>query len=485
MTELCDLTAVELRKLIGAKEISPVELLASCRRRIDAVNPVVNAITATCWPRAEHEAREAEKKVLSGESLGLLHGLPIGIKDLDETEGVTTTFGSLIYKSYIPDHDDAYVARVRKAGAIVVGKTNVPQLGLGGHSTNPVYGPTRNPFDPRLIAGGSSGGAAAAAATSMLPLCSASDSGGSTRNPAAFCGVVGLRQTAGIVPQPKRPMTWSHFPIKGPIGRTVEDTSLLLAAMAGYDTRDPFSRPLEAEGLAIPPHIDLSGLRVAFSEDLGFALVDQRIRSTFRERRSFFESVFASIADAHPDHPHGNDIYEILRSVTAVATLGKHMADHGDLLGENNVMMFDKGKALTGETIAWALSEQSKVFHRFQDFFDQFDLLITPTVGAPPHGCDDLYQREVDGKPVRTFMHTLALTYGVTVTGHPAITIPCGFEPGGTPFHLQLVAGKDKDKFLLGAARALEHHLSMKPETARPIPDIEALSAETRSAVAI
>lgn len=475
MTDLCDLSALEMRRLIGVKDVSPVEILASCRRRIDAVNPLVNAVTATCWERAEQEAQRAEAAVLRGDPLGALHGLPIGIKDLDDTEGLTTTYGSPIYRKHVPPRDEWYVASIRRAGGIVVGKTNVPQLGLGGHSTNPVYGATGNPFDVSRIAGGSSGGSAAALSAGMLPLCSGSDSGGSSRNPAAFCGVVGLRQSAGIVPQPGRVFGWSPFPIKGPMARDVADACLMLGAMSGQDTADPFSHPFDSAALSRPIPVDLSTLRVAFSEDLGFALVDQRIRETFRRARTEFEAVFRASESGHPDNPHGNDLYELLRAVTAVASLGKHMDSHREILGENNIMMYEKGRNLSGETIAWAQMEQTLLYHRFNRFFVDHDLLITPTVGIPPHAVDQMYAKEVDGKPTRTFMHTLALTYGITVTGLPAISIPCGLEPTGTPFHLQLVAGKGKDAFLLGAAHALMVYLAGKPGLERPVPDLSKL----------
>jgi len=476
MNQLCDLSAVELRRLIGTKEVSPVEVLKAFRERIESVNPGINAITATCWPRAEHEAKLAEQAVLRGEALGLLHGMPIGIKDLDDTEAVVTTYGSTLYRDHVPTADEYNVARVRQAGAIVVGKTNVPQFGLGGHSTNPVYGPTRNPYNRELIAGGSSGGSAAAVAARLLPFCTGSDSGGSSRNPAAYCGVVGLRQSAGIVPQPKRKLTWSPFPIKGPIARDISDSCLLLAAMAGHDSSDPFSHPLNASDWLFPQRVDLSQVKAAFSSDLGFALVDDIIRSRFTHCRQEFQAVFASVGSAHPDNPHGNDMYEMLRSITAVVALKPYMAEHRDLLGENNVAMYEKGRALTGEQIAWITNEQTALYQRFDAFFKDHDLLITPTVGVPPHHVDELYAKQVNGQPTRTFMHTLALTYGITVVGHPAISIPCGIEPvSGTPFHLQLVAGKGQDAFLLGAAHALMSYFSTRDALRAPRPDEAAL----------
>src|SRR5215472_733238 len=285
MAELCDLGAVELRQLIGRKAISPVELLESCLRRIEAVNPALNAITATVIDRAKAEAKAAEKAVLAGDALGPLHGLPIGIKDLNETGGLKTTWGSPIYKDYVPEKDERMVAAVRRAGAIVVGKTNVPEFGAGANTNNPVYGPTGNPFDPARICGGSSGGSAVALATSMLPTCTGSDTGGSLRIPAAFCGIVGFRPTPGLVASERRPLGWTPLSVQGPMGRSVADTLLLLQAQVSDDARDPLAAPVDAQEFSAPRLVDLSTLRVAVTEDFGGVLpLDPRIRATFRER---------------------------------------------------------------------------------------------------------------------------------------------------------------------------------------------------------
>ena len=256
MTELCDLSALELRRLIGARQISPVELLASCRARIERVNGAVNAFVATCWDRAEAEARAAEQAVMTGEALGPLHGLPIGIKDLALTEGLRTTFGSPQFPDFVPDADERQVAAVRRAGAIVVGKTNTPEFGAGANTVNPVYGATGNPFDPDKTCAGSSGGSAVALATGMVPLATGSDMGGSLRNPAAYCGVVGFRPSPGAVPHELRLVGWSPLGVQGPMGRTVADAALLFGAMAGTDQRDPLSWP---QGPAASRRADRSG----------------------------------------------------------------------------------------------------------------------------------------------------------------------------------------------------------------------------------
>src|SRR6188472_2514464 len=264
--ELLNLSAVQLRRRIGTKEISPVELLEACIARIERINPAVNAVTAVCYERARQEAKVAERAVMRGDALGLLHGLPAGIKDLDETGGLLTTYGSPLYRDFVPERDNAMVARVRAAGAVVVGKTNVPEFGAGANSRNFVWGATGNPFDPMLNAGGSSGGSAVALATNMLPLCTGSDTGGSLRIPAAICGVVGFRPSPGLVPVERRGLGWTPISVVGPMGRTVADTCLLMAAQAALDDCDPLSYPVDARSFARPEPRDLGSLRVAFTE---------------------------------------------------------------------------------------------------------------------------------------------------------------------------------------------------------------------------
>ena len=268
-TSLTALSAVELRRLIGTKEISPVELLEACIARIEAVNPYVNAITATSFDRARAEARTAEQAVLRGDTLGLLHGLPLGVKDLEATADLLTTYGSPLFRDNIPAADNLLVARLRAAGAIVAGKTNIPEFGAGSNSRNVVWGATGNPFNPNLNAGGSSGGSAAALACDMLPVCTGSDTGGSLRIPAAICGVVGVRPSPGVVPSERKLLGWSPLSVVGPMGRTVADACLQLAATAGMHAGDPLSYPLDPLAFLQPSAAELGKLRVAWTTDFG------------------------------------------------------------------------------------------------------------------------------------------------------------------------------------------------------------------------
>ena len=475
MTELCDLSAVELRRMIGAKEISPVELLKSCKKRIRAVNPTLNAVTSTVWPRAEKEAKAAEAAVMRGDYLGPLHGLPLGVKDLDDAVGLPTTSGSPIFAKNFPAKDGIMVASLRRAGAIVVGKTNVPEFGAGANTNNPVFGPTGNPFDPKRICGGSSGGSAVALATSMLPLCTGSDTGGSLRIPAAFCGVVGVRGSPGLVPSERRGLGWTPLSVLGPMGRNTADASLMLSAIAVYDSQDPFSQPLHSH-LAELKQVDLSSLRVAVTEDFGFCPVDDRIRKTFRDRVKRFRSLFQTCDVATPDMGEADRAFEVLRAVSFLAGFKDHYEKRRNKLGPNLIANYEEGLRYSASDVAWAHAEQTRIFRRVQEFHKSYDLILSPTVAVPPFPWTQLYADKVNGKPTRTYFHWLALTYAMTLTGHPSTSIPCGLEPTGTPFGLMVNGPHASDRFTLECAHALEQHFQKDPVMKRPVPDIKKLS---------
>ncbi|HZS81640.1 MAG TPA: amidase family protein [Stellaceae bacterium] len=476
MTELCDIAAVELRRMIGAKEISPVELLQSCLERIERVNPALNAITATCIERAKAEAKAAEKAALAGDALGPLHGLPIGIKDLNETEGLRTTWGSPLYADYVPAKDERMVAAVRRAGAIIVGKTNTPEFGAGANTNNPVYGPTGNPFDPKRICGGSSGGSAVALATSMLPLCTGSDTGGSLRIPAAFCGIVGFRPSVGLVASERRLIGWTPITTQGPMGRNVADTLLLLQAQVSADSRDPLAAPVDPAAFRAVAPVDLGSLRVAVSDDLGFIPLDPRIRATFRERIERIRPVFKSCEWRHPEMADADEAFAILRAMSFLAAHKERYEKHRDKLGPNIIANVEQGLSMSLADAARGQAQATRIYRDFQEFFREFDLLVTPTVPVPPFPLEQRYMAEIDGRKLPTYFSWLAPTYALSLTGHPSLSLPCGLEPTGTPFALQLCGPARGDKFLLDAAHALEQHLARDPQTARPLPDLAKLA---------
>ncbi|HUK60569.1 MAG TPA: amidase family protein [Stellaceae bacterium] len=475
MDRLCDITAVELRRRIGAGTVSPVELLDDCLRRIAEVNPALNAVTATAFERALAEARAAEKAVREGAELGLLHGLPIGIKDLEETQGIVTSFGSPLYRDYVPAADNRLVAQVRAAGAIVVGKTNTPEFGAGANTDNPVYGPTRNPFDPKRSCGGSSGGSAVALATGMVPLATGSDTGGSLRIPAAFCGIVGFRPSPGLVPSERRPLGWTPISVLGPMGRTVADTRLLLRAEMGRDSRDPFGYRDDAASFAATEPIDLARLRVAVSEDLGGAPVDRRLRATLRERIGLIAASFRSCDWRDPDMSGADEAFAALRGQNLLAAQRERYEKHRDQLGAFVRANYEEGLGMSAADVAAGHVAATRIYRGLEKFFEDHDLLISPTVGVPPFTLEERYAREVDGQQMRTYYSWLAPTYYLSLTGHPAISIPCGLEPTGTPFALQITAAAGRDKFLLDAAEAIEAILARDPRTARPVPDLQKL----------
>ncbi|MCC6469367.1 MAG: amidase [Alphaproteobacteria bacterium] len=479
MTEACELSAVAARRLIGQRKLSPVELLDSCLRRIDRVNPAVNAVVAMAADRARDEARKAEQAVMAGQKLGVLHGLPLGVKDLEDTEGLRTTYGSLIFKDNVPAKDERGTAVLRAAGAIVVGKTNTPEFGAGANTTNKVYGPSRNPFDPTRTCAGSSGGSAVALATGMFPICTGSDTGGSLRNPAAFCGVVGFRTSPGLVPNERRPLGWTNLSVRGPMGRTVADACLLLSAQAGFDARDPHSRPVDPSIFREPAPVDLSSLRVGYTADFGgHVRIDQRIRQTFEDRIRRIAPVFKSCAETKPDFAGGDEVFEVIRAQNFLAGHLEKYRTKKDLLGPNVTANVEQGLTMTGEDVSRAHVRQTQIFRAFQALFQDIDVLVCPPVAVPPFPVEQLYVGEINGETLRTYFHWLAPAYMITLTGNPAIAIPCGLEPTGTPMSLQIVGPHCGDKFVTSVAHALEQHLAGDPATARPVPDLTKLKGK-------
>jgi amidase len=475
MSELCDTGARELRRLIGVKQLSPVELLQACKQRIKSIDPALNAIPHTCWKRAEKEAQAAQDKARRGEPLGALHGLPIVIKDTQLTEGVRSTLGSPIYAHNVPAADEQMVAAVRAAGAIVIGKSNVPEFGAGANSTNPVYGTTVNPYDLARTCGGSSGGSAVALATSMVPLATGSDTGGSLRIPAALCGVVGMRPTPGLVPRGGRTPGWTPISVYGPIARSVSEAALMLSVIAGYDPRDPLSVPVDAASFADPPAVDLASLRVAWSEDLGFAPVERVQREALRRAVDGVGSCFATLEKKDPPLDDADWIFEVIRASQFVAGHMQHYREHRDLLGPNLVENLEQALTFNFEDMAMAQAAHGALYRRFLDYMDAFDVLLCPVTGAPAFAKETLSPAIIDGIQARTYFHWLAPAYGITLTAHPAISIPCGVDANGLPFGLQIVGKRGEDRRLLGIAAALEAQIEAQPALKRKHPDLASL----------
>jgi amidase len=486
MTEPCDLTAIDARRMIGQKRLAAGELLQSCIARIEAVDHAVNAMVARDFERARAAAVAADAAVARGDDLPPLHGLPIGIKDLQETEGLRTTFGSPLFRDYVPERDERIVSAVRQAGAIVVGKTNVPEFGAGANTRNVVYGATGNPFDPRLSAAGSSGGSAVALATGMVPLCSGSDTGGSLRNPAAFCGIVGFRPTPGLVANERRGLGWSNLSVAGPMARTVADLCLLLSTMVSDDPRDPLattvhgSRVRRPEDFAVPGRCDLSRLRVALTPDFGFAPTERHIADVFAEKIGSFRHVFRCADDAAPECAGSDEAFEVLRAGGFLASHLEKVRTRPQDVGPNVRANVEEGLRYTAADVARAQSLQTALYRRWQDFFHDWDVILSPSITISPRAWRELYPAEIDGRKARTYFHWLALAYAVTLPGHPAVSLPVGLDRHGMPFGLQIVGPRGGDAFVLSIAAALEMLLAGDTRTARPVPDLARLTAAQR-----
>jgi amidase len=468
MTKLCDLSAVEARSLIGRKELSPVELLESCLARTEQTNPTANAIVAMDITAARQQAKMAEQAQMRGDDLGLLGGLPIAVKDLQATASLTTTWGSLLFKDHVPAEDELSVASIRKAGGIVMGKTNIPEFGAGGNTTNRVYGPTGNPFDPNKTCGGSSGGSAAALALGQVPLATGTDFGGSLRTPAAFCGVVGFRPSPGVVPNVDRAAALLPFTVTGPLARQVEDAHLLLKAQMGHDMRDPFS----CGNLQIPARlstVDLGRIRVAATADLGCAETDYNIAQIFWARMKEFRHVFREVQVRAPDFPNVHDAFEVLRAVYFVAEHHERLNRHRDLLDRNVIDNTERGLGLALADVSRAHVEQTDLTRRFIAFFKDVDVLICPAASVSPFPHRQLFVREINGHMMPTYMRWLAVTYAPTMVLACAAVLPCGLDHMCMPFGIQIIGPMGADATVLEIAHSLEQVLAANTTTARPM----------------
>ena len=483
MTEPCDLSAVEARALIGEKKLSATELLESCIARIEAVDHAVNAMVARDYGRARAAAKEADAAVARGDALPALHGLPIGVKDLEDVAGLRTTYGSTLFRDHVPEKDQLIVAHTREAGAILLGKTNTPEWGAGANTRNGVYGATGNPFDPSRSAAGSSGGSGVALACGMVPIATGSDTGGSLRNPAAYNGIVGFRPTPGLVPNEKKPLGWAALGVLGPMARTVPDLCLLLSAMVGDDAGDPLATTIEGrqvrrpEDFAVPEVVDLASLRVALTPDFGFAPTEKHIRAVFAEKTGLFRHVFARAEDTTPDCAGADESFEVLRALSFIAGFHEKVRDTPDQVGPNVRANVEEGLGYSALDVARAMKLQTAMYRRWQGFFAHHDVVLAPAVTLSPRPWTELYPAEIDGVPTRTYFHWLALAYAPTLVGHPAISLPVGLDHNGMPFGLQIVGPRGGDAKVLAVAAALERLLAGDPRTARPVPDLAKLKA--------
>ena len=481
MTEPCDLSATEARFLIGAKQLSSRELVDSCIKRIETVDPAVNAMVARDFERAQKAAKHADDATQRGETLGALHGLPIGVKDLENVAGLRTTYGSPLFADHVPSEDQAIVASVRKAGAIILGKTNTPEWGAGANTRNAVYGATGNPFDPMKSAAGSSGGSGVALATGMVPLATGSDTGGSLRNPAAYNGIVGFRPTPGLVPSDKRPMGWNPLSVLGPMARNVPDLCLLLSTMVADSACDPLATTIQgktvrrAEDFFPPERCDLSSIKVAMTPDFGFAPTEKAIRTVFANVCQKIAPLFAGMDVATPDCTGADETFEILRALAFMAGHYERVMKTPDKVGPNVRANVEEGLRYSALDVTRAMKQQTAIYNNWQRFFDRYDVIVSPAVTLSPRPWSELYPALIDGQPTRTYFHWLACAYAVTLVGHPAISLPVGVDQSGMPFGLQIVGPRGGDAKVLAVAAALEKALAHDAALARPVPNLTRL----------
>jgi amidase len=454
--ELWRRSATDLTAAIRRREVSCVEVMEAHLARIAAVNPLINAIVSLDAELGLREAAAADAALARDEAPGALHGLPMAIKDLEDTAGMRTTYGSPIYREHVPTADTLIVARLRRAGAIVIGKTNTPEFGAGSQTFNPVFGATRNPYDPARTPGGSSGGAAAAVASGMLPLADGSDLGASIRNPASFCNLVGLRTAPGRVPAVPSSNVWNPMGVLGPLARSVEDAVLLLRSMAGPDPRAPLSLDDPPETFALGAGVDPRGVRIAWSRNLGDLPVEPAVTAVLEGHRAALEAMGCVVEDVKPDLTAADDAFEVLRAVAYAQAFGPMLKTEGDQLKDTIRWNTRVGLALTGADVARAVGLQTEMYERMRALLERYDALALPVSQVAPFPVGQEWVTEIAGTAMGSYLEWMRSCSRITVTAHPALALPAGFTADGLPVGVQLVGRHRGELALLRLAAAIE-----------------------------
>lgn len=455
-SDIVFLTATEMATRIRARDLSAREVIAAHLAHIERVNPAVNAIVTLLPERALAAALAADEAQAHGAPLGPLHGLPIAHKDLAPTKGIRTTFGSPIFADFVPDEDALIVERIRAAGAITVGKTNTPEFGAGSQTFNAVFGATLNPYDLSKTCGGSSGGAAVALACGMLPLADGSDMGGSLRNPANYCNVVGLRPSPGRVPLYPSLTAWSPLSVEGPMARTVADAALLLSVMAGPDPRDPLS--IETPGAVFAQRLerDFKGVRLAWSRDLGGLPVDPRVTQVIEAQRATFAALGCVVEDAEPDFDGADEAFKTFRAWLFELQRGELLDEHRGQMKDTVVWNIEEGRRVTGPQLGRAERLRAALYRRVVRFMDDYEFLVLPVSQVPPFAVTTPYISEINGVPLDTYIDWMRSCYYVSILGLPAISVPCGFTEDSLPVGVQIVGRWRADLAVLQLAHAFE-----------------------------
>jgi amidase len=453
-SELCNMTAVELAARLARKQVSARDVMSAHLAQIERINPKVNAIVTLVAEQAMAAAAKADEALARRGPIGVLHGLPVAHKDLVETAGIRTTHGSPFYRDNVPTRDALIVTRLRAAGALTVGKTNTPEFGAGSQTFNTVFGATRNPYDLTKTCGGSSGGAAVAVAARMLPIADGSDTGGSLRNPPAFCNVVGLRPSPGRVPSEST--SWSPLSVSGPIARTVADVGLFLSAIAGADRRNPLSINDDAARFRAPLGKDFKGVRVAWWRGLGGVPFEPEIRRVVDANRTVFEALGCIVEEAEPDFTGVADAFPLLRFVVNHSRYAALIRQRPEWVKDTIKYEVEQAERARGADISRALARQAQMFDQSRQFFERYAYFILPVTQVEPFDVNTPYPTEIAGTAMTSYVDWMRSCWYVTFMSNPAISMPAGFSATGLPVGLQIVGRHRDDLSVLQLAYAFE-----------------------------
>jgi len=454
--DLCFLSATEQAELIRTQKISAVQLIRAHLDQIERFNSVLNAIVTLTAESAMAEAVLADKKIANNEPLGVLHGLPVAHKDLFLTKGVRTTFGSLAFKDFVPEIDSLPVERLKQAGAISLGKTNTPEFGAGSQTFNAVFGSTPNPYDLSKTCGGSSGGGAVALASGMIAIADGTDLGGSLRNPASFCNLVGIRPSVGRVPSWPDSLAWYPFSVPGPMARTVQDLALAMAAMAGPDDRSPISLEAPGEMFLNPLARSFKGCKIAFSANLGGLPVEPEVAKVVESTRVVFQDLGCEVVNDEPNISEADEIFMLWRAWRTELRITPLLKDHRANIKETVIWNAEQGLSITGPQLVRAEAKRTELYHRMREFFKKYDFLVLPVSQVAPFSIDQEYPTQINGVKMDTYIDWQKSAYHISALGNPAISVPAGFTSDNLPVGIQIV-GRHRDDFgILQLAYAFE-----------------------------
>ena len=455
--EIWQLSAAEVIDFLGKGALSPVDVLECLERRVTEVNPIVNALPTLCFDRAYDRAKKMDLTDQAFHSP--LAGLPVVIKDSIPVQGVRTTYGSWVFRDYVPEQSDAVVLKIESNGGLVYAKSNTPEFEAGANTYNKVFGATRNPWNTSMSAGGSSGGAAVSVATGMAWLAQGTDFACSLRNPAGFNNVVGLRPSIGVVPQGPNNVPFQTLSVSGPIARTVADCGLFLDTMAGADVADPFSTTVASGMFSVAAHAPKRPIRVGFSLDLGLSPVDPSVRIVVTNAAKKLAASGVDVVEANPDMSGTHEAFRTLRALQFATAWGHLLPEHRDVLKPDVIWNIEEGQNLTSDVIIRAERQRLRIRRNILEFLQQYDALILPTSIVPPYPLTQDYVSACDGIKFDNYLEWMAVSYAITLTGCPSISIPAGITQDGLPVGLQIVCASHADAKLLSIAAFVESEL--------------------------